>query len=116
MKDLGQEISRLKFNADGLIPAIAQDYQSHEVLMHAWMDLEALKRTLATGLATYYSRSRQSYWVKGETSGNFQEIVSVSVDCDSDTLLLKVKQNGPACHTGTSSCFSMREIFAKESH
>src|SRR5579875_770359 len=95
--------SRLKRGADGLIPAIAQQYDTGEVLMLAWMDDEALRRTLTTGRATYWSRSRAEYWVKGESSGNVQRVVSVALDCDADTLLLTVDQTGPACHTGSRS-------------
>lgn len=93
------------YNADGLVPAIAQDAESGEVLMLAWMDEEALRRTLATGRATYWSRSRGEYWVKGETSGHTQEVVSVHEDCDADTLLVRVRQTGAACHTGNRTCF-----------
>jgi phosphoribosyl-AMP cyclohydrolase len=97
--------ARLKRNDDGLVPAIAQQHDTGEVLMLGWMDDEALARTLATGRATYWSRSRQEYWVKGETSGNRQHVVEVRLDCDGDTLLVKVDQEGPACHTGTRTCF-----------
>lgn len=93
------------FNSDGLLPAIAQDQDTGEVLMLAWMDAEAIERTRTTRRATYWSRSRQQYWVKGETSGNIQEVVAMHVDCDHDTILLTVKQTGPACHTGEHSCF-----------
>ncbi|MCX6460872.1 MAG: phosphoribosyl-AMP cyclohydrolase [Actinobacteria bacterium] len=93
------------FGADGLIPAIAQDAHSGAVLMLAWMDREALRRTLGTGRATYWSRSRREYWVKGETSGNIQTVVEVRLDCDGDALLVRVEQAGPACHTGDSTCF-----------
>lgn len=96
----------LTLNPDGLVPAIAQDATTGEVLMLAWMDEEALRRTLATGRVTYWSRSRQEYWVKGETSGHTQQLVSAHLDCDGDTVLLKVHQTGPACHTGTPTCFS----------
>ena len=90
----------------GLLPAIVQDFQTGEVLMLAYMNLEAWEATLATGKATYWSRSRKSLWVKGETSGNFQEIREIRIDCDDDTVLLKVKQIGKAaCHTGHISCF-----------
>ncbi|MBS2962709.1 phosphoribosyl-AMP cyclohydrolase [Actinocrinis puniceicyclus] len=103
---LAPEIAgRLKRNVDGLVPAIAQQHDTREVLMLAWMDDEALRRTLATGRATYWSRSRKEYWVKGETSGHVQRVVSVSLDCDGDTILLAVDQTGPACHTGTRTCF-----------
>lgn len=95
----------IKFNDKGLVPAIAQDARTGEVLMMAWMNLDALEKTLATGKAHYYSRSRGSLWLKGETSGNFQEVRSVSYDCDGDTLLVMVEPKGPACHTGEQTCF-----------
>jgi len=97
--------ARLKRDADGLVPAVVQQHDTGEVLMMAWMDDEALARTLATGRATYWSRSRRRHWVKGETSGHHQYVKSVAIDCDGDTLLLRVDQIGPACHTGTRSCF-----------
>ena len=96
---------RLKRDADGLVAAIAQQYDTGQVLMLAWMDDEALHRTLTTGRATYWSRSRRAYWVKGETSGHTQAVKSVGLDCDGDALLLKVDQRGPACHTGNPTCF-----------
>lgn len=95
----------LTFNADGLLPAIAQDAQSGEVLMLAWMNAQAVQQTLDTGDVTYWSRSRQSFWVKGATSGHVQKLVSMAVDCDRDCLLVKVAQTGPACHTGRRTCF-----------
>ena len=95
----------IKFNADGLVPVIAQCADSGEVLMLAWMNKEALEITLKSGKVTYYSRSRQALWEKGETSGNRQQLVSARLDCDSDALLLEVKQTGVACHTGERSCF-----------
>lgn len=97
--------ARLKRNDDGLFAAIAQDRENGQVLMMAWMDDEALERTLATRQATYYSRSRQQYWVKGETSGHTQYVHDIRLDCDGDTLLLSVDQVGAACHTGSRSCF-----------
>ena len=97
--------SNLIFNADGLIPAIAQDHASGEILMLAWMNEDAVARTLETGRVTYWSRSRQKFWVKGETSGHVQELVELRVDCDRDCLLVLVKQTGPACHTNRLSCF-----------
>jgi phosphoribosyl-AMP cyclohydrolase len=97
--------ARLKRDAAGLFPAIAQQYDTGEVLMLAWMDDEALHRTLTTGLCTYWSRSRQEYWVKGATSGNGQRVISVALDCDGDTVLVKVDQAGGACHTGDRTCF-----------
>jgi phosphoribosyl-AMP cyclohydrolase len=104
----------LKRDRAGLVPAIAQQYDTGEVLMLAWMDDEALRRTLATGRATYWSRSRGEYWVKGETSGHAQRVVSVALDCDGDTLLVRVDQTGPACHTGTRTCFDDRVLAAKD--
>ena len=95
----------LTYNADGLIPAIAQDSDTGEVLMMAWMNADAVTRTLETGRVTYWSRSRQAYWVKGETSGHVQTLVDFRVDCDRDCLLVLVDQTGPACHTNRRSCF-----------
>ena len=95
----------LTFNADGLLPAIAQDAVSGEVLMLAWMNAEAVARTLDTGHVTYWSRSRQEFWAKGATSGHLQHLVEMRVDCDRDALLLLVRQDGPACHTGRRTCF-----------
>jgi phosphoribosyl-AMP cyclohydrolase len=95
----------LKRNADGLIGAVVVDDATSEVLMMAWMNDEALRRTLSTRNATYFSRSRNELWVKGETSGNRQYVREVRVDCDRDTVLLRVEQTGPACHTGTHTCF-----------
>jgi phosphoribosyl-AMP cyclohydrolase len=102
--------ARLKRGPDGLVPAIAQQHDTGEVLMLAWMDDEALRRTLTTGQATYWSRSREEYWVKGATSGHLQRVVSIALDCDGDTLLVKVDQTGPACHTGTRTCFDERGL------
>ncbi len=96
---------RPKFDSAGLVAAIAQDAETGEVLMLAWMNAEALARTLETGRATYWSRSRGEIWVKGETSGHTQDVVEVRVDCDQDAVLLKVRQTGGACHTGRESCF-----------
>ncbi|ARU44221.1 phosphoribosyl-AMP cyclohydrolase [Armatimonadetes bacterium Uphvl-Ar2] len=95
----------LKFDDNGLIPAIAQDADNGDVLMMAWMNAESLRRTLETGRATYWSRSRQSFWVKGETSGHTQEVVRLSVDCDQDCLLMQIRQVGAACHENFRSCF-----------
>ena len=95
----------LVYDARGLIPAIAQDAESGEVLMMAWMNAEAVGRTLETGQVTYWSRSRQSFWIKGESSGHVQELVSLRVDCDRDCLLVTVRQTGPACHTNRRTCF-----------
>lgn len=102
--------ARLKRTADGLLPAVVQEADSGEVLMLAWVDDEALHRTLTTGRATYWSRSRQTHWVKGEESGHRQWVQSVHLDCDADTLLFTVRQEGPACHTGTPTCFTGREL------
>ena len=99
------DAASLTFNEAGLIPAIAQDHDSAQVLMMAWMNAEAVARTLATGKVTYWSRSRAAFWVKGETSGNVQELVEMRLDCDRDCLLVLVRQTGPACHTGRKSCF-----------
>ncbi|MFG6659939.1 phosphoribosyl-AMP cyclohydrolase [Sulfitobacter sp. 915] len=99
--------ANLQFNEAGLIPAIAQDAETHEVLMLAWMNAESIARSLETGKVTYWSRSRQAFWVKGETSGNVQKLVEMRVDCDRDCLLVMVDQTGPACHTGRRSCFYM---------
>jgi phosphoribosyl-AMP cyclohydrolase len=96
---------RLKRDADGLVAAVVQQHDSGEVLMVGWMDDEALHRTLTTGRTTFWSRSRGEYWVKGETSGHRQWVKEVRLDCDGDTLLVKVDQEGPACHTGTRTCF-----------
>ena len=97
--------SSLRFDANGLIPAIAQDASSGEVLMMAWMNAESVSRTLDSGRVTYWSRSRQSFWIKGESSGHVQKLVEMRVDCDRDCLLLLVEQEGPACHTNRRSCF-----------
>jgi len=97
--------ARLKRNPDGLMAAIAQQYDTGEVLMLGWMDDEALHRTLTTGRCTYWSRSRQEYWVKGETSGHLQLVMSVALDCDGDAILVRVDQVGVACHTGDRTCF-----------
>ena len=95
----------LTFDANGLIPVVAQDHASREVLMVAWMNADAVARTLATGRVTYWSRSRAAFWIKGETSGHVQELVEMRIDCDRDCLLVLVNQTGPACHTNRPSCF-----------
>ena len=102
---LGEVLDGLRLNTDGLVPVIAQCANSKQVLMLAWMNREALMQTLETGQMTYYSRSRQALWRKGETSGCTQKLVSISVDCDGDTILAIVQQTGVACHTGRQSCF-----------
>jgi phosphoribosyl-AMP cyclohydrolase len=97
--------ARLKRSAEGLVPAVVQQHDTGEVLMLGWMDDEALARTISTRRATYWSRSRQEYWAKGETSGHRQHVKEVRLDCDGDTLLVKVDQEGAACHTGDRTCF-----------
>ncbi len=105
-------LDQLVFGADGLLPAIIQDDENGDVLMLAWMDREAVRRTLTTGRVTFWSRSRQEYWRKGDTSGHRQYVRSVAADCDADTLLVRVVQIGAACHTGTRTCFDGRAIEA----
>lgn len=108
---LPQEISSaLKRDPAGLVAAIVQQYDTNEVLMLGWMDDEALRRTMTTGRVTFYSRSRQEYWRKGDTSGHVQFVKSVALDCDGDALLVRVDQVGAACHTGTRTCFDGREL------
>ena len=97
--------SSLVFNEAGLIPVIAQDHETGDVLMMAWMNAQAVARTLETRRVTYWSRSRQSFWIKGESSGHVQELVDFRLDCDRDCLLVRVNQTGPACHTNRRSCF-----------
>ena len=99
-------MTEVRFDDRGLVPVVVQQWDTGEVLMLAWMDTEALRRTRETGQATYWSRSRQEYWVKGETSGNLQDVREIRVDCDGDTLLLLVDQHGVACHTGARTCFA----------
>lgn len=98
-------INKLKFDKAGLIPAIIQDYKKNDILMVAYMNKESLKRTIKLGRTCFWSRSRKEYWVKGDTSGNIQEVKAIYFDCDADALLIKVKQTGVACHTGKRSCF-----------
>ena len=104
--NLDEAVAGLKFDAAGLLPAVVQDETDGTVLMVAWMDAEAVRRTLSTGRTWFWSRSRRRYWQKGETSGHVQHVRSVTADCDDDTLLVRVEQIGPACHTGTRSCFT----------
>ncbi len=104
--------SNLKLNDSGLIPAIVIEHQTNQVLMQAWMNKEAFEKTLATGNATYFSRSRNKLWVKGEESGNTQSVIEMRLDCDKDTILLKVEQNGNACHTGANTCFDETLIWS----
>jgi phosphoribosyl-AMP cyclohydrolase len=102
---LQEVIDNLPYNADGLVPAIAQQHDSGEVLMMAWMNADSIRETLRTGRVCYWSRSRQAYWRKGESSGQEQHLVEMRFDCDGDALLLKVDQQGAACHTGRRNCF-----------
>ena len=106
--DLAEFLDVVKFNDQGLVPAIAQDSTSGTVLMLAWMNRDAIDQTLTSGLVTYYSRSRQSLWQKGETSGNTQRLVDMQFDCDADAILMLVEQTGPACHTSRPNCFYLR--------
>ena len=101
-----QLLDAVRFNADGLVCAIAQDHQSKEILMVAWMNRESLDETLRKGQVVYYSRSRQALWLKGESSGQTQQLVDIRIDCDKDAVLLGILQTGVACHTGRRSCFS----------
>jgi Phosphoribosyl-AMP cyclohydrolase len=104
-------IEDVKFDSQGLVPAIAQDAENGQILMMAWMNKLSLERTLLEGRAVYWSRSRQEFWRKGDSSGHIQEVLSLSLDCDGDTILMHVKQTGAACHTGARSCF-FRELSA----
>lgn len=108
-----QEIS-LKFDEKGLIPAIVQDAQTGRVLTLAYMNRESLQISLEKGLTCFWSRSRKELWLKGETSGNYQHIVSMETDCDADALLIKVRKEGPACHLDTNSCFDGHMLYEKE--
>ena len=105
MPDSAFDPQTLRYDDRGLIPAIAQEIETGEVLMLAWMNAEAVKKTLETRRVTYWSRSRQALWIKGETSGHHQELVDMRVDCDRDCLLVLVRQTGPACHTNRRNCF-----------
>ena len=105
-------LAMLKHDGAGLVAAIIQQFDSKEVLMLGWMDNESLRRTLTSGRVTFYSRSRQEYWRKGDTSGHFQYVKSVALDCDGDALLITVDQVGAACHTGTHTCFDDRKLAA----
>ncbi|MEH3088881.1 MAG: phosphoribosyl-AMP cyclohydrolase [Microbacterium arborescens] len=103
-------ISRVSFNGDGLVAAIIQQHDTREVLMLAWMDAEALRRTLTTGRVTFWSRSRSEYWRKGDTSGHIQLVRGARLDCDGDAVLISVEQVGAACHTGTRTCFDSDDL------
>jgi len=107
---VAQAVESLHFGSDGLLPVVTQQWDTGEVLMLAWMDAEAVRRTLESGRGTYWSRSRGRYWVKGETSGNTQQVRELRIDCDGDAILLLVDQAGPACHTGLRSCFDTESI------
>ena len=98
-------VDDVKFNAQGLVPAIAQDAENGQILMMAWMNKASLERTLAEGRAVYWSRSRQEFWRKGDSSGHVQEVLSLALDCDGDSILMQVRQTGAVCHTGERSCF-----------
>lgn len=112
MTDIETRIAQVAWNSDGLAPVIVQQWDTLEVLMLAWVDAEALRRTLTTGRVTYWSRSRQEYWRKGDTSGNIQVVHDARLDCDGDAILLRVDQTGPACHTGTRTCFDTTDLEA----
>ena len=115
MTSLAPDIAdRLKRDVDGLVPAVVQQHDSGEVLMVGWMDDEALHRTLTSGRTTFWSRSRREYWVKGETSGHRQHVREVRLDCDGDTLLVKVDQEGAACHTGDRTCFDADRVWTAD--
>ena len=103
-------IARVRFDEDGLVAAIIQQWDTREVLMLAWMDAEALRRTLTTGRVTFWSRSRQEYWRKGDTSGHIQLVKGARLDCDGDAVLITVEQVGAACHTGTRTCFDTDDL------
>ncbi len=110
---LDREIeSQVHWNAEGLVPAVVQQHNTGEVLMLAWVDDVALARMIETGRGTYWSRSRQEYWVKGETSGHTQDVREIRLDCDGDTLLVKVDQHGAACHTGERTCFDAHVVLS----
>jgi len=110
-QELGNQLN-LKFDSHGLITCVTTDADTKEVLMVAFMNKEAVERTIATGKATYWSRSRQKFWVKGEESGNTQQVLSMTIDCDQDAVVLKVRQKGAACHNGFESCFYRQVVSA----
>ncbi len=107
------DIQNLKFDEKGLIPAVVTDYYTKQVLTVAYMNKESLQKTIDTKLTCFYSRSRKELWLKGETSGNYQHVVSITTDCDNDALVVEVKKDGPACHTGSESCFT-KPVFVND--
>ncbi|MCZ4066266.1 MULTISPECIES: phosphoribosyl-AMP cyclohydrolase [Microbacterium] len=109
-ESIDERIARVSFDANGLVAAIVQQHDTREVLMLAWMDAEALRRTLTSGRVTFWSRSRQEYWRKGDTSGHVQLVRGARLDCDGDAVLLLVEQVGAACHTGTRTCFDADDL------
>lgn len=109
-ESVAERIARVSFDANGLVAAIIQQHDTREVLMLAWMDAEALRRTLTTGRVTFWSRSRQEYWRKGDTSGHIQLVRGARLDCDGDAVLILVEQVGAACHTGTRTCFDTDDL------
>ena len=113
-ESIDERIARVAFTADGLVAAIVQQWDTREVLMLGWMDAEALTRTLTSGRVTFWSRSRQEYWRKGDTSGHAQYVKSARLDCDGDTVLVAVEQIGAACHTGDHTCFDADDLDAAE--
>jgi phosphoribosyl-AMP cyclohydrolase len=112
----GSPLDRAVFNADGLLPAVIQQWNTGELLMLGWMDREAMRRTLTEGRVTFWSRSRQEYWRKGDTSGHVQYVRAAALDCDADTLVVQVEQVGAACHTGTHSCFDGDPLEVVQGH
>ena len=114
--ELEDVLARARFDANGLLPAIIQQWDSREVLMLGYMDVEALRRTLSEGRVTFWSRSRQEYWRKGDTSGHSQYVKGAALDCDSDTLLVQVEQIGAACHTGAHACFDVDPLHPTTLH
>jgi phosphoribosyl-AMP cyclohydrolase len=110
MTGMDEVIGRIRFTDAGLVPAVIQQWDSREVLMMGWMDAEAVRRTLTEGRVTFWSRSRQEYWRKGDTSGHVQYVKGAALDCDGDTLLVTVDQVGAACHTGTRTCFDSDQL------
>lgn len=111
---LADVIAQLAFNEQGLIPVIAQDAKTKAILMFAWMNLDALNKTISTGRMTYWSRSRNQLWIKGETTGHFQHLVSMAFDCDGDAVLCEIEQEGAACHTFRDTCFYLQVDAAKQ--